>query len=347
MIQYQIKLKPNKAQEAVFSSWLWHLAGLYNWAVRKIKLDASDNIYYSKFDLYALIKGHSKKLGVPAIVLRGTLEDARLAWDRCFKKISKEPRLKSKSRKLSSISLPEVFERGDGKKLHIRGLGKIRYFKQNIPKGLIKRGRILKRASGWYLSLWIDTLPKKLSIADNKVIGIDPGYKTTLMTSDGLAINIEKQFRIMEKRLAQAQRGRNRKLVSRIHERVRNRRKDATHKVTTQLTESCDTICFSKDDLRKLSRDGFGKSVNDAGHGQIRRMLAYKMPNSGRTYIEVNSRNSTKTCSCCGALTGPAGRSGLAVRKWACEQCGAHHDRDIKRGHEHVDCRARDEPREG
>jgi putative transposase len=36
----------------------------------------------------------------------------------------------------------------------------------------------------------------------------------------------------------------------------------------------------------------------------------------------------TQTCSDCGALTGPSGPSGLKVRQWRCDACGAVHDRD-------------------
>lgn len=44
------------------------------------------------------------------------------------------------------------------------------------------------------------------------------------------------------------------------------------------------------------------------------------------TYFKINKGI---TCSTCGALTGPAGLGGLAVRHWECSACGAYHDRDI------------------
>ena len=40
MIQAQLKLRPNRKQEAVLTEWLWNLTGVWNWAVRKIALDA-------------------------------------------------------------------------------------------------------------------------------------------------------------------------------------------------------------------------------------------------------------------------------------------------------------------
>jgi transposase len=90
-------------------------------------------------------------------------------------------------------------------------------------------------------------------------------------------------------------------------------------------------IAFSKDN-HSIIRKRFGKSVASSGHAQLRQMLSYK--SKCRTdglgvYVEVDSRNSTKTCSACGALSGPTGLSGLKVRQWTCAHCGAEHDRDV------------------
>ena len=74
----------------------------------------------------------------------------------------------------------------------------------------------------------------------------------------------------------------------------------------------------------------FGKHVASAAHYQLRQMLAYKCSRTGgRSYIEVDGRDSTMTCSNCGTKSGPVGLSGLAVRQWRCKDCGGLHDRDI------------------
>ena len=43
----------------------------------------------------------------------------------------------------------------------------------------------------------------------------------------------------------------------------------------------------------------------------------------------INEAFTTQACSACGCLSGPAGWTGLVVREWQCEDCGASHDRDI------------------
>ena len=105
-------------------------------------------------------------------------------------------------------------------------------------------------------------------------------------------------------------------------------RKDRNHKLSRRLVSENALICFSADNHRGISRK-FGKSVTSSGHGQLRQMLAYKCRAGGRKYIEVPSKNSTRTCSACGCLSGPTGWTGLQVRTRMCGDCGTSHDRDI------------------
>jgi hypothetical protein len=49
----------------------------------------------------------------------------------------------------------------------------------------------------------------------------------------------------------------------------------------------------------------------------------------GRCVLIVDERNTTRTCSSCKALTGPAGLDMLVVRTWVCSVCGDTHDRDV------------------
>ncbi len=176
--------------------------------------------------------------------------------------------------------------------------------------------------------LVIESAPKEIGVLSNGIIGIDPGFSSTITTSTGEKIAQPKEFIIAQNRLSMAQRGNNKKLTSRISERIRNRRKDNNHKLSRYLVSTNQQIFFSKDNIKGFHKK-FGKSVMDAGHYQLRLMLAYKCRSGGRQYTEVNSKHSTMTCSSCRALTGPTGLTGLSVRQWECSSCGTAHDRDI------------------
>jgi putative transposase len=155
MIQTQLKLKLTNAQSSQLEAWLWNLTGVWNWAVRKIELDSRDRIYHSEFALKAMLNGHSRRMGIPLSVLRGTVKTAHQAWQRYFNRIAGSPHLKSASNRLKSIPFPTALTVGNGR-IKMHGLSEVRFHKQQIPEGKIKGGRLVKRASGWYLCLFID-----------------------------------------------------------------------------------------------------------------------------------------------------------------------------------------------
>lgn len=326
MIQRQLKLKLTKAQEHTLVDWLNNLTGVWNFAVRKIELDAKDSIYHTPKDFQNLLADHGKKLDIPSHTIQGVLSTAHLAWKRCFKKTGKKPHLKGMRNKLNSIPFPDPIKAPKGDRIGLPGLGSVRFHKQGLPEAKIKCGRVVKRASGWYLCLFIDAEPNNIPITGYGQVGIDPGFSTLLTLSTGEKIEHPKELQHSAKRLAQAQRGHDKQLAARLGERMANQRKDRNHKLSRRLVSENELVCFSKDNLKGMSKQ-FGKSVASAATGQLRQQLAYKSSQCGRRYVEVPSRFSTMTCSACGAKSGPTGLSGLAIRQWRCA-CGAQHDRD-------------------
>jgi putative transposase len=328
MIQRQLKLRLNSSQEAQLHTWLFHLTGVWNWAIRKIEQDAKDGIYYSQKAFHNLLADHGKKLGIPSHTLQGMLDTAYTAWQRCSKKLAKKPRLKGQRNKLTSIPFPDPFKAPEGTRIHIPGIGHVRFHAQDIPAGRLKSGRLIKRASGWYLCLFIDAQPQAIPHTGHGAIGMDPGFQHLLTLSTGEKIAHPHELRQTANRLAQAQRGSRTHLVARLQERLANQRKDRNHKLSRRLVAENHRLVWSKDRQTAIAKS-FGKSVASAGHAQLRGMLAYKCTASGREFLEVPSPYSTKTCSVCGSLSGPTGYAGLSVRQWTCAVCGTAHDRDV------------------
>jgi transposase len=265
---------------------------------------------------------------IPSHTMQGILSQAYLAWQRCFKKIAKKPHLKGQRNKLNSIPFPDPLRPPKENRIAIPGLGKVRYHKQDIPDVKIKCGRIIRKASGWYLCLWLDT-DHKFQVKDtDKAVGIDPGFSTLLTLSDGIKIENPRELHKGSKRLAQSQRGHSKKLTARLQERQANRRNDRNHKISRWLVENYKTIYYSDDNFKAMVKR-FGKSVTEAGLADLIGKLVYKSKVCGRESIGVDSKKTTMTCSVCKSLTGPTGLNGLAVRHWTCSVCGTVHDRDI------------------
>jgi transposase len=81
--------------------------------------------------------------------------------------------------------------------------------------------------------------------------------------------------------------------------------------------------------LRGQRRSNAPLLPDDAGWGMLKTLLQYKGQQAGRSVRVVSERNTTRTCSSCGALTGPTGLDKCAVRSWMCGECGDTHDRDV------------------
>lgn len=328
MLVRELKLKLNKKQEQTLNDWLICLSSVYNFGIRKIELNANNKIYFSKFEFVNTLSNHGKKINISSHTIQGVLEQAYVAWDRCFKKLGKKPKLKSVHNKMRSIPFPDPINNPKNNTIRLPILGSLRFFKQELPIGKIKRGRIVKRSTGWYLQLAIDTV-HTFNIEDtSQIVGIDTGFKSLAVLSDGTTIENKKYFTNSQTRLAQAQRGKNKKLCARLSEKITNKRKDYNHKVSKKIVKNYKEIYITNDNLRGQSKL-FGKSVNDSGISQLRKFIVYKGDNHNRLVKLVDSKNTTKTCSFCWSITGPSGLEQLAVREWECSSCGEVHDRDI------------------
>jgi putative transposase len=143
-----------------------------------------------------------------------------------------------------------------------------------------------------------------------------------------MAIKISHCIHI-EQKIAAAQRRGHQRQAKRLHRAAARRRKDALHKFSRRIVTEYQTILVGDVSSLKLAKTRMAKSVLDAGWGMLKAQLQYKGQQAGGSVLIVNERNTTRTCSSCKALSGPAGLDMLAVRSWVCSECGETHDRDV------------------
>ncbi|MGW5666399.1 IS607 family element RNA-guided endonuclease TnpB [Micromonospora sp. NPDC003776] len=112
------------------------------------------------------------------------------------------------------------------------------------------------------------------------------------------------------------------------HARVANLRRDGLHKLTTGLAREYTTIVV--EDLHvsgMLKNRRLARRIADAGFGELRRQLSYKIPwNGGRLVVADRWYPSSKTCSGCGAVKT---KLTLSERIYRCTACGLTLDRDV------------------
>ncbi len=200
----------------------------------------------------------------------------------------------------------------------------------NLSKYELGTGSFSEDARGrWYFNATVKVEAKPS--AGQKSVGIDLGLKTAATCSDGTVLERQRLTDEFAGKLGKAQRAHKTRLVKTIHARIKNKRRDALHKFTTALVDSHGAIFVGNVSSSKLARTRMAKSVLDTGWHMLKTQLEYKAMARSVVYQEVNEKNTTQTCSCCGTIScsSPKGSADLGIREWTCCECGATHDRDI------------------
>jgi len=180
----------------------------------------------------------------------------------------------------------------------------------------------------WWLCLPVKVQAEE-TVAPLEAVGIDLGLKDIAVTSDEDRLAAGRWTHDYAQKLASAQRRGHKRQAKRIHRKAARCRADALHKFSRKIVDRYQKIVVGDVSSLKLVRTRMAKSVLDAGWGLLRNFLEYKSQQAARTFEVVSERNTSVTCSTCGALSGPRGVNGLIVRSWICRDCGESHDRDV------------------
>lgn len=279
----------------------------------------------SGFNLSNLTSGCTKELGLNSHTIQAVCEQYAKSYRQ-----HKKRKLKWRSRKKSLGWIPF---KGPSVKIVdntvIYNRQKFKFWLSRPIEGKVRFGSFSQDSNGdWFVNFGIEQ-PEIKREKTGKQVGVDLGLKTLATLSDGVEFTRENLTKKFEKQLAIAQRAKKKKRVTAIYTKIKNKRKDWNHKVSTAIVNEYDRVAVGNVSSSKLIKTRMAKSVSDAGWSDFKVMLAYKAIRLGVEMKEVNENFSTVTCSTCSQRTGPSGLSGLGVRDWVCSCCGASHLRDV------------------
>ena len=288
-----------------------------------------DRRWLSNYDMQKLTSGSSKDLQLSS----GTIERV-CATHAASRSAQKVAGLRWRARKsLGWIPFKKDTVSFDGASVVFRSMDfEPMHLNPRLKVGAtISAGSFNADARGrWYVNL-----PVEVDCADRAPVsrvGIDLGLASLATLSNGQKVQARRFYRNSEAVLATAQRARKEpKRIRNIHAKVANRRRDFLHKASARIAKEYGLIVIGDISSSKIVQTKFAKSTLDAGWSDFKGMLSYKAIMHGGSAIEVNERNSSRTCSGCGAIpvSSPKGMGALRIREWSCDDCGAVHDRDV------------------
>jgi putative transposase len=341
----------------VYNSLLNERAFLYETTGRSISQYAQEKHFTQWKDVHPELKE------VHAHLLQNAALRVNLAYSAFFRRFRSGekpgyPRFKGKGQ-YDSLGFKEwgaggiCFRNGN---LRVSKIGEIKgRFHRDLP-GTPKTATIRRQAGKWFVCIACECEPEALPVT-NEAVGIDVGLNQFAALSDCTFIGNPRFFRRDEAALAKAgrkqaktpKRSRARrkanKVLSRIHERIRNRRQDFCHQNSRRIVNQFGVIAVEKLNVKNMSRSpapkqdeatgeylpngsaakaGLNKSISDASWSFFRQCLAYKAASAGRVYMEMNPAYTSQDCHACGFRA----KKKLSERWHNCPICGASLDRD-------------------
>jgi putative transposase len=344
---FQFRLRLTKKQTRILQALLDECRWLYNELLEQRKLCYEElNISLSKYEqsmFLPLLKAERPGLDiVHSQVLQNVVDRLDKAFQAFFRrcKAGKKPgfpRFRGMHR-YNSFCYPQSGFALVGNILKLSKIGNIRVKMHRPIEGEIKTCTLRRNASGeWDVSFSCEVNTEPL-LPKQEAIGIDVGLEHFATLSTGQEIPNPRFFKRGAKTLAKAQRKlsslekgtpkrrKQGKVVAKIHERIRNQRKDFCHKESKKIIDQYQYICIEDLNIKNMvERSHFAKSITDASWNQFQQFLTYKAAEAGRKLGLVNPAYTTQDCHRCGHRE----EKRLSERTHHCSHCGYKTSRDL------------------
>jgi len=349
---YKYRIYPNEIQEVLINKTFGCVRKVHN-----LLLNEKESVYQLFHDYPELLKSH--KYLTPAYyknvfeylkevdsqALTSAWKNLETAFTNFFKGTHNYPNYKSKRHFRNTYTTHTTNDNvrlvGNGVKLPKLGIVKLRKHRE-LPCGAVIKAAIISKSATnkYYVSLRIE-YEEEIQVIDDsfqKVIGLDFALNGFYVDTTGKKANYPMYYINTLTKLAKAQRKLSKRIkgsnnyykqklvVAKIHEKIRNQRDDFLHQESRRLVNMYDIISVETLDLVEMMKTKyFSTKISDISYNKFLHNLSYKCEDSGKTLHKVNKYYaSSKICSVCGTKkkTLP-----LSTRIYSCE-CGNVIDRD-------------------
>lgn len=355
---FEIRLYPNKEQQRLLNSTFGSCRFVYNTVLslqqdyyKNYELKSKDlNIIQTLKEFYPWLKD------VSAQALCQALNDLNKAYINWFNSLSHKTKQKSKAPKFKKKTDKQSYRdcmmhkdiekllNQENRKIHIPKIGKVTYRSgYNFNDYKIKKVcniTLKKSKTNKYFCCICCECEDLIGIKPLfKETAFDLGLKYFAIFDTGEVEENPKYFIKAQEKLTKEQRKlshckkdsknyeKQRVKVAKLHEKVKNQRKDFQHKVSHRIViENQNVYSENLKPSNMIKNHKLAKSIQDAAFGQFCSFVSYKSLMYHRNYIKIGQYfPSSKLCHKCGfKYTGLR----LDERFWSCPNCHTYLDRD-------------------
>lgn len=343
---YKFRLNPTKKQIQIFAHTFEICRVLYNSCLLDRKNHYEQNgKSLSRIDQQVILKKDKERVkdlnDIHSQVLQDVLFRTERAFNNFFRRVKNGekpgyPRLKGVGRWDSILYPQQPAFQITPEGLGLSKIGTIKIKLHRKIGGVVKTCAIKREGDRWFACFSVEYTPIKKAIP-TKYIGIDVGIKSFATLSNGKTIEnpkylcksekkLKKKQRVLsKKKIGSRNRNRARKIVSKIHSKVRNQRLDFHHKVSRDIVDNYGFVAVEDLNIKGMAKNhSLAKSISDVSWGQFLGFLKYKAEEAGIQFEKVPPKNTSINCSHCG---NPVPKT-LKDRIHVCLVCGTTLDRD-------------------
>jgi putative transposase len=350
---FRYELKPNVSQRILLAKHAGTARFTYNWGLaQRIKLFETSE---GKERFTSAIAQHKVLNSLKATEFPWMYEVSKCAAQEALRNLDRAFKNFWSGRKVGrNVGFPKFKKKGMHDSFRLTGSIRVNSHSIQLPRlgkiltkeacgkftGRILSATISREAERWNVSLSVEVERPDPPTVQGDAVGIDLGLTSFAAMSDGTSYDAPKPLRKAAQRLKRRSRQHSRKLkgssnrrssavkLARLHRRVKNKRWDFLHKLSTQLAKTKSVIVIEDLHIRGMIRNrSLSTAIADAGWGEFRVMLAYKTQWYGsKLVVAPRFFASSKTCSECKHRVDCLP---LHIRQWRCPCCGTQHDRDL------------------
>jgi len=356
---YKFKLKPNQEKESLLAQFAGCSRFIWNRGLAIVKDSLEQKTGFVNYNSLAKQLTEWKKepeteflKTVHSQPLQQTLKDLEKACKDAFKKDKGFPKFKKKGVH-DSFRYPQGVKILESK-VFLPKIGWIKFQKSREIEGTIKNTTVSKHCSKWYVSFQVELEIEEPKHQSNTSVGVDMGVSKFATLSNGDIFEPINSFKKLKDKLAKEQRKLARKkkfsenwkkqkaIISKIHTKIANTRKDYSHKVSNIISKNHAMIFVEDLKIANMSKSakgtpespgkcvkaksGLNRSILDQGWFEFFRQLEYKQLWNGGHFVKIDPRYTSQKCSKCGHTHKDNRKS---QSKFVCVKCSHSENADI------------------